>query len=163
MLFCTLLVVAFAIWQGCFVYDTSLLVPVDGATEASSADVGLTDADGCNHVKWPTRPLADDDASVQDVTFYNAIENLDFGGADGGTPGALGFDLDGVCTCPGPGSCTPFGDAGTQCDYEGGVDNTLGTLVKQFSGTGFFDDAYVNAIQRQVLAVNDGAIPLVIT
>lgn len=135
-----------AVWEGCDVYGSSLLVPGDGATETGGGDVEVPDAgDGCNHARWPARPAADDDAGTQNVEFYNALSFLDFGAGDGGTPGPLGFDLDDTCTCPGTDSCKPFGDAGTQCDLEGGVDNATGELIKEFSGaTNFFDQGYIN-------------------
>lgn len=142
---CVAPIVAIAIWQGCAVYDSSLLVSSEGGPE-TGGDTLVPDAgDGCNHVRWPARPLADDDASVQNIEFYNALEVLNFGTGDGGDPGKEGFDLDNVCTCPGPDSCNTFPDSGTQCDDEGGVDNSLGALVKEFSGaSNFFDEAYIN-------------------
>ena len=44
------------------------------------------------------------------------------------------MDLDGICTCPGPDSCNPFPDSGAQCDDDGGIDDSLGTLVKDGAG-----------------------------
>lgn len=145
-LVCATPIVAIAIWQGCAVYDSSLLVNADSAVPESGTDSAPDTGDGCNHVRWPGRPNADDDASVQDIEFYNALEVLNFGTSDAGNPALEGFDLDGVCTCPGVDSCKPFGDSGTQCDYEGGVDNALGALVKEFSGaSNFFDEGYINS------------------
>jgi hypothetical protein len=136
--------VGLAVWQGCSIYDSSLLV--DAASDAQS-DGAVPDAgDGCNHARWPARPAADD-PSTQDVEFYNALSFLDFGAGDGGIAPttAYGFDLDGICTCPGPDSCKPFDDAGSQCDLEGGIDNATGSLIKEFSGaTNFFDQGYIN-------------------
>jgi len=142
---CAIPFTTIAIWQGCAVYDSSLLVSTDGGSESGS-DTSVPDAgDGCNHVRWPDRPDADTPSQTQDIEFFDAIEMLDFGAGDGGTPAAEGFDLDGVCTCPGPDSCIVFPEAGTQCDFEGGVDNALGSLVKEFSGaTNFFDQDYIN-------------------
>ncbi len=147
LLTCTIPVVALAIWQGCSVYDNSLLVPGEAGTDALSDVIDKPD-DGCPHKRWPDRPLADDDASVQDIEIYNALETLDFGAGDGGVASAavIGYDLDNFCTCPGLDSCKPFPEAGTQCDLEGGVDNAAGTLIKEFSGaTNFFDQAYINS------------------
>ena len=143
--------IALAIWQGCSIYDSSLLVGLDGGGDVVS-DVGPPDTgDGCNHARWPGRPAADDDASVQDIEFYNALEILDFGAGDGGasSQSVIGVDLDNICTCEGtplgPDSCNPFPDSGTQCDEEGGIDDSLGSLVKAFSGsTNFFDQGYIN-------------------
>jgi hypothetical protein len=146
------------IWQGCSVYDASLLLYPDGGSEASSDVTQPPDAgDGCNHATWPGRPDASDDAP-DDVELYQAIRTLDFGAGDGGAAPTkvVGYDLDGVCTCPGLDTCKPFGEAGTQCDLEGGVDNSGGALIKEFSGsTNFFDQGYINS---QIAAGVFGAI-----
>jgi hypothetical protein len=134
---------AIAVWQGCSVYDSSLLVPGDGGSDAAS-DVAAPDGGNGCHMTWPARPAADDDASTPDLDLYEALESLDFGGGDAGAK-VIGFDLDNTCTCPGPDTCTPFGDSGTQCDLEGGVDNSAGTLIQEFSGaSNFFDQGYIN-------------------
>jgi len=144
--FVTTPAIALAVWQGCSIYDSSLLGPGDSGGSDVANDGGPPDAgDGCNHTRWPGRPSSDDDASVQDIEFYNALEVLDFGVGDGGGGKIVGVDLDGICTCPGPDSCNPFPDSGTQCDDEGGVDDSLGSLVKEFSGSAnFFDQGYIN-------------------
>ncbi len=135
------------IWQGCAIYDSSLLLD-GGITTDSGPDSVVPDAgDGCNHARWPARPAADDDASVQNIEFYNALAMLDFGISDGGTAKGvpIGFDLDGICTCPGPDSCIPFADSGTQCDVDGGIDNSAGSLIQEFAGSSnFFDQGYIN-------------------
>jgi len=140
---------AVAIWQGCAVYDESLLLSPDSGGGDATPDSNVTpdSGDGCNHVRWPARPVADDDGGTGDLDLYEALETLDFGAGDGGAPSMklIGYDLDGICTCPGPDSCKPFGDAGTQCDQEGGIDNAAGGLIKEFSGAGnFFDQGYIN-------------------
>jgi hypothetical protein len=139
--------VGLAIWQGCAVYDTSLLLDASPSDAASDINVLPDAGDGCNHRTVPGRPAADDDASTDSLDFFNAIQYLDFGAGDGGVTGPLeilGYDLDGVCTCPGPDSCIVFPDAGKQCDYEGGVDNSAGTLIREFAGAQFFDQAFIN-------------------
>ncbi len=149
--FVTTPVIALAVWQGCSVYDASLLIPGDGGSDVL-AEAGPPDSgDGCNHARWPARPSTDDDASVTDLEFYNALRILDFGAGDGGTTSqsVVGVDLDGICTCEGTplglDSCHPFQDSGSQCDEEGGIDDSLGSLVKEFSGsTNFFDQGYIN-------------------
>jgi hypothetical protein len=140
---------ASGVWEGCSIYDSSLLLdaatPDDGGSDVVTPppDAG----DGCNHARWPARPTADDDASVQEIEFYNALSLLDFGTSDAGVAkgAAIGFDLDGICTCPGPDSCNSFADSGTQCDEEGGIDNSAGALIQEFSGSSnFFDQNYIN-------------------
>jgi len=137
-----------AVWQGCSIYDSSLLVGAEAGGGDAQTEAGPPDAgDGCNHARWPARPSADDPSDAGNIELYNALSFLDFGAGDGGaTSNAVyGFDLDGICTCPGPDSCKPFGDSGTQCDLEGGVDNSTGSLIKEFSGaTNFFDQGYIN-------------------
>ena len=153
-------VVALAIWQGCAVYDSSLLL--DGGVDASDAnvtpDVVVDGGDGCNHKVLPPRPAADDDASTDNVEVYMALQLLDFGTSDGG--GAplrvVGYDLDGLCTCPAIDSCSPYAEAGTQCDLEGGVDDSTGLLLQEFSGpTNFWDQTYLN---NNIAAGNFGAM-----
>jgi hypothetical protein len=146
---CTVPTACLAIWQGCSVYDTSLLLAGDGGDAASDANALPDGGNGCISATWPPRPLADDDASVDNIVFYQAIENLDFGAGDSGVT-VIGFNLDNVCTCegkpPGPDSCITFAEAGTQCDLDGGVDNSAGLLIREFAGSGgnFFDQGYIN-------------------
>jgi hypothetical protein len=141
---CATPALVFATYEGCAIYDSSLLGPAD-ASGSDVADAGPPDVDWCNHVHWPARPSADDDASVQDIEFYNALESLDFGVGDAGAKKSFGVDLDNFCTCPGLDSCIPFGDSGTQCDLDGGIDDSLGGLIKEFSGSSnFFDQNYIN-------------------
>ena len=58
---------------------------------------------------------------------------------------ALGYDLDGVCTCsPGPESCA-VRDEAVHCDLDGGRDNAFATLSKRFTTfTGFDVIGYAN-------------------
>ncbi len=139
-------VLGFASWQGCSVYDASLLEPGDGGGPDAQQDAGPQgDGDTCGHVQWPARPDHDDPSDAGDIEFYNALSFLDFGAGDAGAPNAFGFDLDGICTCPGPESCKPVSDAGPKhCDQEGGVDNSGASLVAQFSSASFFDQGYIN-------------------
>ncbi len=106
-----------AVIHGCSIYDSTLLVAAssdasmsddagDAAQQDSAAPDSAADAGWCG-VQPPVRPLTDD--GTQDLTFSVALHTLDFGAsADAGVDPSLGYDLDGVCTCPGPGSCQPY-------------------------------------------------------
>ncbi len=109
----------------CAIYDTSLLL--DRAPDASPNEAGA-DADSCNHAVPPPRPVADDPSDGGDIEFITALSNVDFG-LDGGI---FGFDLDHVCTCPGPESCVPQ-TTKQHCDDSQGRDNAGGALIQQFS------------------------------
>jgi hypothetical protein len=54
---------------------------------------------------------------------YIAVQNLMFAQPDAGP--LLGYDLDGVCTCPGPPSCV----SGPHCDLPGGRDTSGNQFV----------------------------------
>jgi hypothetical protein len=59
-----------------------------------------------------------------DEEFVAAVRTMDLG--ESASPG-IGFDLDGVCTCPGPPSCAaPSWATASHCDAEGGRDNGAG-------------------------------------
>jgi hypothetical protein len=124
--------------HGCSIYDSTLLVAANG--DASMSDAGASDAQqdaspgeagsdgGWCGVQPPPRPAADD--GTQDLTFSVALHTLDFGAsADAGVNPLLGYDLDGVCTCPGPGSCQPYMGGSAVCDEAMGRDNSTGQLL----------------------------------
>jgi hypothetical protein len=106
-------------YQGCNVYDASLLLPGDAGALSGQLDGGA-----CVPVLPPSRPLlVNPDAETQISLIVAAFNSIDIGvAADGGvTP--YGYDLDGVCTCPGPPSCAREDKAHESCDDKGGVDN----------------------------------------
>jgi hypothetical protein len=91
---------------------------IDAAIDAAE-DAGVDSA--CRRATWPARPSAEDTASVDEIVF--AAESIDVAAPDGGTA-PIGYDLDGVCTCPEPSSCLrPLG-AKPVCDEpdSGGID-----------------------------------------
>lgn len=144
---------ALAIWEGCSVYSSDLLI--GGADSGqpgpdSGGDDGATaDADMCGHAHWPARPSSDSNGPGS-IEFYNALSYLDFGVDDAGSPPVYGYDLDGVCTCPGPESCKVGPTEKTHCDQTGGVDNSAQQIILQFSQyPGFWDSAYINKRIRQ--------------
>ncbi len=138
----------FAAWQGCGIYTTSLLLPGDGGKDTGLDEASLDSGDGCQHVKWPARPLMDDPGGGN-FAFWNALDSVDFGVRDGGKSPVMGFDLDNVCTCqgtpPGPESCKLGSTAKVHCDDPGGIDNQGEQLIVAFSNySGFFDQAFIN-------------------
>ncbi len=63
------------------------------------------------------------DAQAQ-ISVVAAFNSIDIGiGIDGGVH-AYGYDLDGVCTCPGPPSCAQEDNAPESCDDDAGRDDT---------------------------------------
>jgi hypothetical protein len=88
--------------------------------------------DPCEHVSLPGPPLSDDAPGEELPPFFIAVRTVSL------TTAAKGFDLDGVCTCDGRpdtardggGSCAA---AGTRCDLDGGVDNTVAVLAQELS------------------------------
>ncbi len=106
---------------------------VDAATMETG---GAPPGDSCKRERWPERPGKDD--AIGDIELFFALETLNVGAAlDAGTPDTTGFDLDGVCTCPGPPSCTSP-DAGTTCDLDGGIDDEGTKLLVSFASLGRF-------------------------
>jgi hypothetical protein len=121
---------------GCVVFGwaCTLFNPLDDygpprsrPVDASRSD-GAASADGaaaCVSARWPERPTADGPSVAELVV---ATETIDIGWPK--APGAPvpGFDLDGVCSCPGPPSCVTPPTGKVACDADGGID-TAGTEV----------------------------------
>jgi hypothetical protein len=129
----------FAAWsyEACAVYDSSLLLPNDGDA-ASSTDVGA-DSDPCTHVRPPGPPdggVSDAGGTIQVIA---AFKTIDIGlTADASAPRPpFGYDLDGVCTCPGPPSCAQPKGAPISCDDDaGGNTGRDNTDIDLFRGLG---------------------------
>jgi hypothetical protein len=83
----------------------------------------------------PPAPTTSDDDSSADIGLIFALHILDLG-LDGGD--LVGFDLDTVCTCPGPSSCNlpALAVDGQACDRPGGRDVASARL---FGELGAFD------------------------
>ncbi len=124
-----LLFVPVTIWGACAIYDTTLLLPSDAGIDAS-VEAGPDASDPCQHAFPPPRPNADD-PDGGDFEFTVAVTSLDLG-LDAGA--AFSFDLDRVCTCPGPESCKPVANAPNHCDDPQGRDNSGGALIAKFAG-----------------------------
>jgi len=117
-------------WVACnvlFGIDEPTLAP----PKAETGPIG--DDSGCGSARWPGAPASDDGG--EDRTFVVALKEVSIEVA-GDRP--LGFDLDGICTCPGPGACVPkkplaagdAGDAAVHCDEKpGGRDISLNREV----------------------------------
>jgi hypothetical protein len=112
-------------------------------------DSGVLESDtGCVPAKWPSAPTTED--GTGDRTFVVALRKID---VDVDPPAPLtGWDLDGVCTCPGPPACVrryqaspEMGDAGEHCDDPGGRDVTLNReVLKVITQSPSFSTARLN-------------------
>jgi hypothetical protein len=140
---------AAAAWTACAVYDASLLLPAV-ATDAS-ADALDRDADaGPPLARWPGRPATED--GTQDIELVAAFRTIAFEASDASAP--LGYDLDGVVTCPGPGSCkAPNKDP---CDDALGRDNAGGQLIAQLSA--FTNEFSASQVNRRIGEGQYGAV-----
>ena len=101
----------------------------DAADAADATDATLHDSSTgdaavdapCNHVV-PPPPPAQGSPGPDTVSFVSAFRLLT-GIEPGDAGGTLGFDLDGVCTCPGPPSCiSAVTPPSMNCDEPGGRD-----------------------------------------
>jgi len=117
--------------------------------DSQRADAGQHDAGGpreatvsadasCTHAA-PVSPPAQVSPGGKTVNFVTALLAYTSGVTNSGDGGAVGFDLDQQCTCPGPPSCNSASMA-TNCDVEPGghdiVGNALGALFdSQLGGT----------------------------
>jgi hypothetical protein len=115
----------------------TLLNPLDefdrGSERDAGDDVATLDAEvdgACQIHRWPTPPDGNGGAGEGNIEFLNAVRALRLGATvDAATTPVPSYDLDGVCTCPGAGSCTPLANAKVACDDDGGADNAGGQLA----------------------------------
>jgi hypothetical protein len=95
----------------------------------SLADAGTLDA-LCLPALPPGAPAPTPATDASETTIYAALSSLTFGQtAPDGNP--LGYDLDGVCTCPGPPSCS---STSRNCDEPGGRDVAGNVFLSQIDG-----------------------------
>jgi hypothetical protein len=137
---------------GCTILNGYSVEP-DAGPDATSSDAPVppsdagTDLDPCQHVLPPGPPPADA-ATPGAITFVSTAKSVDFGVLpDGGTGAPIGFDLDRTCTCTSPaGSCAPPPNAGSECDFPGGIDDAVRDLVAtaQIGGINFTHDTNDN-------------------
>src|SRR5438876_405466 len=97
--------------------------PLGSLARASRAPA--IDATTCAHTRRPALPAAHDPGTGPAVDVISVRATLAMGEPDGGAP-PTGFDLDGVCTCPAPDSCTNSFTTKPHCDGNGGGDNSGG-------------------------------------
>ncbi len=126
-------------YQACAVYNASLIGTAD-AGDSDSPDVGTP---ACVPALPPPRPRAVGDADVTDnelpdadnIMVVAALRTIDIGvsGAPDAAIPPFGYDLDTVCTCPGPPSCVQQKNAPETCDDDAGRDNTDIQLFRDLS------------------------------
>jgi len=81
----------------------------------------------CNLKRWPAPPTVQDAGGNLDLVF--AMRTIDLGESDLSAGPKVGYDLDGVCTCPEIGSCAGDEKFNEQrCDGPGGTDNNAARL-----------------------------------
>jgi hypothetical protein len=137
---------AAVVWYGCSVYDSALLLPA--ADSGPPMDVFVVDSgpdahdagkeagpNPCPDFEPPAAPAADDPSDAGDQSFVVAVHTIDFGVADAGTAGLVGYDLDKVYTCceAGPESCGAAVTGATHCDESSGRDNAGGDLISSLA------------------------------
>ena len=115
----------------------TLLNPLDAygppkpGTGDAGADGPASGPDACVLARWPAPPAKDDGTAKTSVVL--AATSFAPGTTPGGT---LGYDLDGVCTCPGPPTCNPLSSQPTSgasvCDGDGGVDSNGSVVLDKF-------------------------------
>jgi hypothetical protein len=138
-LVCTLAVTTY---QACSIYNSTLLV-ADGGSEG---DAGFV----CHHAVWPPKPAHDDEGGLgPGLKVIAALQSIDIGvgGASGDGGGPLppyGFDLDGVCTCPGPPSCLQPPGARESCDDDAGRDHIGIQLFRQLGSVAATGNVQIN-------------------
>ncbi len=123
----------------------TLLNPLDEFDRGSERDAGgdvatppveASAGDGaCQPHRWPAPPASNGSEGEGNIDFLDALRTLQLGvnENDAGPRTVPSYDLDGVCSCPGAGSCTPYGSARVACDDDGGADNAGGQLAVQLS------------------------------
>ncbi len=138
-----------------------------GATTTSSGGHGGTGGAGgaglgCNHASWPGPP-ASSDPGADDVSFVVAVRTMSFGEVDLSQGPAVGYDLDGRCSCQGEDfSCVePDWAGGDHCDGPSGRDNAiaqlfhdLGAVDKDFTSV-YYTERAENGQDSFLLRVRD--------
>ncbi len=112
--------------------------------QQSPPDSGAPVVDLCNPVLPPERPDATDDPNETKLLAFAAVHHIYFSGSgDAGAPeagAAQGYNLDGTCTCSPQGLRTGSSCATTtpnsDCDFGGGVDNSLVRLSLKYAAAG---------------------------
>jgi hypothetical protein len=124
--------------------------PSDATLDSGRPETSA-EASVCVHALPPPPPSTTTGQGV--LSFVVALRTLTgFTALDASALPALGFDLDGVCTCepasdPGPGSCVPpTTPAPVDCDQPGGRDLQGDQLLEAF------DEAFANTLEGDLLA-----------
>ena len=129
----------------------SLITSYDGFTggapgpDAAPVDAALTPEQTLCLADIPPQPTIAKPVINSALMYTGVVNQLRFVPDDGGC--ALGKNLDGISTCPGPAACADLGQdaaidaAAAHCDFGGGVDNAAqGNLLNaSFNGMYKFD------------------------
>src|SRR5579863_4008350 len=136
------IVVGLGSWQGCNIYGPWLLLPDDAAVDAAPSLA-------CQRATWVGRTDAGDELEAGQVQLVAAMRSINIGvtfdaGPDGSLP-PFGWDLDGVCTCPGPPSCAQRPGTPKNCDDNVGRDHVALQLFRDLGMTAQAGSAQTNA------------------
>jgi hypothetical protein len=111
-------------FDGCTIVN-GLRLPEDSGVDAAIADAGAdADATGCVGARPPPPPAPGPPSGSG--FFVSVLRDFNFGLRTDGANPSLGFNLDGVCTCPGPGSCIA---KTATCDDDEGRDYSAWRLI----------------------------------
>jgi hypothetical protein len=116
-------------------YGPPVPKPLEASAPPSSGDAAPDQDEGCG-VRWPRRPARDDlSGAVEPLVF--AMDGLALSlPEDAGANAIDGYDLDGVCTCPGPPSCVAPPGVEVTCDGDGGTDRAGSALLETLAQLG---------------------------
>lgn len=123
-------------WRRCWWLVGVAFAPL--AWLACNALAGITEpnvVDGAGVCTHSRPPLPPNGVDTGDGGLAIAIRHMSFGEISAGEmkPPAPGYDLDGVCTCPGDPSCAPLLAGFSSCDLGNGADNAFLGLYANYS------------------------------
>ncbi|MCA9585634.1 MAG: hypothetical protein KC657_09770 [Myxococcales bacterium] len=111
-------------FDGCTIVN-GLRVPEDAGLDVATVDAGSdADASGCVGARPPPPPPPGPPSGSG--LFVSVLRDFNFGLRTDGLNPSLGFNLDGVCTCPAPGSCVA---KTVTCDDDQGRDYSAWRLI----------------------------------
>jgi hypothetical protein len=101
---------------------------LDGIVGGDAGAGAQNDGRACTLATIPPPPTSPDLPESTDVFFAFESIRIDTRPGVVGLNAPQGLDLDDRCTCPEPASCVPWDARASQCDFDGGRDNGLGSL-----------------------------------
>lgn len=103
-------------------------IGLGGCSVVTSYDGFTADGTTCGK-RFPARPAAPTSGSAGDKELVGVASDVEL--IDDGAGGPLGYDLDGLCTCPTDlGACRTKTGRGEPCDQAKGIDNATGVMLR---------------------------------